>query len=170
VNGRLRAAASIRLATPGDAQAIAAIFNQGVDERVATFETRHASAEDAAEWVRRDLVVVAEVDGALAGWAKAAPYGDRHHYYDGVREATLYVDRDARRGGIGRTLLDALAGGAAQAGAHKLVGKIFTSNEPSISLVRSLGWREVGVHERHGSLDGAWKDVLVVEKSLISGD
>jgi L-amino acid N-acyltransferase YncA len=168
VNGQLRQALSIRAATPGDAEAIAAIFNQAVDERVATFETRYASAEDAAEWIRSDLVVVAETDGALVGWAKAAPYADRHHYYDGVKEATLYVERGARGGGVGRELLHALAAAVAETGAHKLVGKIFTSNEPSISLVRSLGWREVGVHERHGSLDGAWKDVLVVEKLLTS--
>ena len=170
MNGQLRPATSIRGATPGDAQAIAAIFNQGVDERVATFETRHASAEDASGWIRKDLVVVAEVEGAVAGWAKAGPYADGHNYYDGVREATLYVDRGARRSGIGRELLEALARAAAEAGAHKLVGKIFTSNEPSISLVRGLGWREVGVHERHATLDGGWKDVLVVEKHVISQD
>ena len=63
-------------------------------------------------------------------------------------------------------MLNELAGAAADDGAHKLVGKIFTSNEPSIALVRALGWREVGVHRRHGMLDGEWKDVLVVEKLL----
>jgi L-amino acid N-acyltransferase YncA len=170
VNGRLSPAASIRAARPGDAREIAAIFNQGVDERIATFEARHASAQAAADWIRTDVLVVAEVDGELVGWAKAAPYTDLHHYYDGVREATLYVDRDARRGGIGRELLDALARAAAEDGAYKLVGKIFTSNAPSIALVHSLGWREVGVHERHGTLDGAWKDVLVVERVLTPGD
>jgi phosphinothricin acetyltransferase len=83
-----------------------------------------------------------------------------------VRESTLYVERSARRRGVGRRLLDALADAAAEGGAHKLVGKIFTSNEPSIAMVRLLGWREVGIHERHGTLDGEWKDVLVVEKLL----
>jgi L-amino acid N-acyltransferase YncA len=87
-----------------------------------------------------------------------------------VREATLYVERAARRTGVGRRLLDALAEAAADAGAHKLVGKIFTSNGPSIAMVGILGWREVGVHERHGALDGEWKDVLVVEKLLGPGE
>ena len=59
-----------------------------------------------------------------------------------------------------------IADAAAEAGAHKLVGKIFTSNEASIAMVGGLGWREVGVHERHGKLDGEWKDVLVVERLL----
>ena len=110
--------------------------------------------------------MVALRDDSIVGWAKASPYTDRHVYYDWVREATLYVERGARRTGVGRRLLAALADGAAEAGAHKLVGKIFTSNEPSIAMVGGLGWREVGVHERHGRLDGEWKDVLVVEKLL----
>ena len=145
---------------------MAEIFNQGVEDRVATFETRQAGEETAARWIEEDLVVVAERDGALVGWAKASPYADRHSYYDGVREATLSVERGARRTGAGRALLDALAEAAAADGAHKLVGKIFTTNGPSIAMVGGLGWREVGVHERHGTLDGEWKDVLVVEKLL----
>jgi L-amino acid N-acyltransferase YncA len=166
VNESERATLTIRAAEPGDAQRVAEIFNQGVEDRVATFETRHASPRDAARWIEEDVVVVGQRDGQLLGWAKASPYTDRHRYYDGVREATLYVERSARRSGIGRQLLDALADAAAETGAHKLVGKIFTSNEPSIAMVGVLGWREVGVHQRHGTLDGEWKDVLVVEKLL----
>ncbi len=166
MNGPERSPLTTRPAQPGDAERIAEIFNQGVEDRVATFETRPADAGAATRWIEQDLVVVAERGGALVGWAKASPYADRHEYYEGVREATLYVDRDARRTGVGRLLLDALANHAAQAGAHKLIGKIFTSNEPSIAMVGDLGWREVGVHERHGMLDGEWKDVLVVERLL----
>jgi phosphinothricin acetyltransferase len=170
VNGSQRAEISIRLAEPADAARVAAIFNQGVEDRVATFETHEASPGDAERWIADDVVIVAQSAGAVIGWAKASPYADRHHYYDGVREATLYVARDARRGGIGRALLDALAGAAAEDGAHKLVGKIFTSNQPSIALVGGLGWTEVGVHRRHGTLDGEWKDVLVVELLLDPGE
>ena len=156
----------VRSAEPRDAARVAEIFNQGVEDRVATFETAPATADDAARWIAEDVVLVAESDGEVRAWAKASPYTDRHHYYDGVREATLYVERDARRSGLGRTLLDALAGAAAEDGAHKLVGKIFTSNAPSIALVEGLGWQQVGVHRRHGMLDGEWKDVLVVEKLI----
>ena len=102
----------------------------------------------------------------VVGWASVGPYDDAHEYYSGVGEATLYVGRDARRGGTGRALLEALAEEAELRGYHKLIGKIFTSNQPSIALVRSGGWREVGVHRRHGRLDGEWKDVLVVERLL----
>jgi L-amino acid N-acyltransferase YncA len=166
VNGSQRPELSIRPAEPSDAVTVAEIFNQGVEDRVATFETEMATPEDAARWIASDVVIVGERDERMIGWAKAGPYSDDHHYYDGVREATLYVERGARRTGAGRQLLAALADAAPEAGTHKLVGKIFTSNEPSIALVAGLGWREVGIHERHGTLDGEWKDVLVVEKRL----
>jgi phosphinothricin acetyltransferase len=159
---------TIRRAHAGDASRIAEIFNQGVAERVATFETTPATPEAAERWIANEIVVVADYGGSSVAWAKASAYADRHHYYDGVREATLYVERQARRTGIGRGLLAALADAAAEEGAHKLIGKIFTSNEPSIALVKGLGWREVGIHLRHGTLDGEWRDVLVVEKLLDS--
>ena len=159
----------IRQARPDDAARVAEIFNQGVEDRVATFETGPATTEDASRWIAEGLVLVAAGDEGVAAWAKAGPYCDRHHYYDGVREATLYVAREARRRGLGHELLGALAYAARQAGAHKLVGKIFTSNELSIALVKRLGWREVGIHLRHGALDGEWKDVLVVE-TLLGGE
>jgi L-amino acid N-acyltransferase YncA len=170
MNGSQRPAPSIRVARAVDAARLAEIFNQGVEDRVATFETKPAALGDAARWIEGDLVLVAERDGAIVGWAKASAYADNHHYYDGVREATMYVERDSRRTGVGRQLLAALAEAAGGTGAHKLVGKVFTANEASISMVGGLGWREVGVHKRHGSLDGEWKDVLVVEKLLRSGD
>ncbi len=161
---------AVRPAAESDAARVAEIFNQAVEERVATFETRPATADDAKRWVAEDVVVVLEGPDGVVAWAKAGPYADAHHYYDGVREATLYVSREARGQGAGRVLLDELAEAARAADAHKLVGKIFTSNTPSIALVEGLGWRRVGVHERHGTLDGEWKDVLVVEKQLDSGD
>lgn len=109
---------------------------------------------------------MAERNGRVIGWARVSPYDDAHDYYSGVGEATLYVERAARRGGAGGALLGALAAEAERRGYHKLIGKIFNSNQPSIALVRSCGWREVGVHRRHGRLDGEWKDVVVVELLL----
>jgi L-amino acid N-acyltransferase YncA len=166
VNSSQRPELSIRAAQPSDAVTVAEIFNQGVEDRVATFETEPATPEDATRWIERDVVIVGERNDRVIGWAKAGRYTDQHHYYDGVREATLYVERGARRTGAGRQLLAALADAAPESGAHKLVGKIFNSNGPSIALVEGLGWRQVGVHERHGTLDGEWKDVLLVEKLL----
>ena len=111
-------------------------------------------------------MLVAERPEGVVGWASVGPYDDSHEYYSGVGEATLYVDRVARREGIGTALLEALADEAERHAYYKLIGKIFTSNEPSIALVKSCGWREVGVHRRHGRLDGEWRDVVVVERLL----
>jgi L-amino acid N-acyltransferase YncA len=157
----------VRPARTQDAQAIARIHSQGVAERVATFQTEAQSAlEVAAKLEAGRLVLAAERAGRVVGWASTGPYDDAHDYYSGIAEATLYVERDARRSGAGRELLVALAAAAEEGGRYKLVGKIFTTNRPSIALVRACGWREVGVHERHGRLDGEWKDVLVVELLL----
>ncbi len=157
----------MRPATRDDAPRVAAIFNEGVADRVATFETREQDAQGVVGWIDRgDLIVVAERGLEIVAWARAAPYDPLHDYYAGVAEATLYVARDARGAGIGESVLDALVREAERDGLYKLIGKIFTTNTASIALVRRCGFREVGVHHRHGRLDGEWRDVLVVERLL----
>ena len=156
-----------RAAQPADAPAMAAIYLAGIEDRVATFQTvPPTEAEMAALASSRVPVVVAERHGEVVAWARIGPYSDPHEYYDGVGEATLYVARGARGAGVGRELMFALEPVAEAAGFHKLVGKIFTTNAASIALVHACGWHDVGVHRRHGRLDGEWKDVLVVEKLL----
>ena len=150
-----------------DAESIARIYNQGIAERVATFETRTRSAADIADLIDAgSLALVAEHDGEVIAFVKVGAYDDSSHYYSDIGEATLYVDPGMRRSGVGRALMEAVATAAEERGYYKLVGKIFTSNAPSIALVKACGWREVGVHRRHGRLDGEWKDVLVVERLL----
>jgi L-amino acid N-acyltransferase YncA len=158
----------VRAAEARDTAAIAAIYNQGIEERQATFQTRLHGPDDFLERVHdgRRPFLVAESDGRVVGWAAAGGYSDRAAYYSGVGEAMLYVERSARRGGVGSRLLDELATAAERRGFYKLVGKIFTTNTPSIGLVRARGWLEVGTHRRHGTLDGEWRDVLVVERLL----
>ena len=159
---------SVRTAEARDASTVAAIYNQGIEERQATFQTRLHDAADFLARIgdERRPFLVAEIGETLVGWASVLPYSDPAPYYAGVGEATMYVERGARRRGVGSRLLDELAARASADGFHKLVGKIFTSNEPSIELIMRCGFREVGVHLRHGQLDGVWKDVLVVERLL----
>src|SRR5215208_1556432 len=158
---------TIRPATPADAAAMARIYNQGIAERVATFETREKSADELAALIESGaLALVAERDGEVLAFVKVGPYDDASHYYTRIGEATMYVDPDSRRSGIGRALMEAVAAAAQERGYYKLIGKIFASNAASIELVRACGWREVGVHRRHGRLDGEWKDVVVVERLL----
>ena len=159
---------TLRAARPDDAAAVAEIYNQGIEDRQATFQTRlHAPGELESKLAERDgRLIVAERDADVVGWAGFAGYDDPAEYYAGVAEVALYVRRDARGRGIGRALLEAIAAEAARRGRYKLTAKIFTSNETSIALFRRCGWRDVGVHRRHGRLDGEWKDVLVMELLL----
>jgi L-amino acid N-acyltransferase YncA len=146
---------------------MAEIYNRGIAERQATFEDREQTSTEMTELIAGERpVLVAELRGELIAWAKVGPYEDAHDYYAGIGEATMYVAPSARRRGVGMMLLDALAEAAEHAGYRKLIGKIITTNQPSIELVHACGWHDVGVHRRHGRLEGEWKDVLVVEKLL----
>ena len=157
----------IRPAASGDAAAIVAIFREGIEDRVATFETEPPTASEMAMIAGSGRpVLVAERDRELLGWAKVAAYSDPHDYYATIGEATLYVARRARRAGVGHALLVALAGAAERDGYHKLTGKVLTTNHASIALLRRCGWRDVGVHVRHSRLDDEWRDVLVAELLL----
>jgi phosphinothricin acetyltransferase len=165
---RTKADCLLRPAADTDAGAIASIYNEGIRERVATFLSEPQSAADVAPLLDRSgsyPVLVAEVGGSVAGWTAVKPYSDFAPYRP-VAECTLYVTRAQRRRGIARALLNGLADAAERAGFTKLIGKVFTDNLPSIALVKECDFREVGVHERHGRLDGRWKDVLLVERLL----
>ena len=156
----------IRAARQADAEAIAAIYNQGIAERRSTFETEPRTAAD----IERSLAesrffLVADDGGRVLGWAGLAPYSARA-CYAGVGEASIYVDRAARGRGLGRALFSALIDQAAGRGFWKVVGLLFPENEASVALCRAAGCREVGVLRRHGRLDGEWRDVLFVERLL----
>jgi phosphinothricin acetyltransferase len=158
---------SIRLGEPSDADAIASIYNEGIADRIATFETASRRAEDVLGWTGEGAppLVVAEAAGEVLGWARAGEYSDRC-VYAGIGEYAVYVARAARGRGIGRRLLEGLAGEAERRGYHKLLSRIFPENAASLALARAYGFHEVGVHRRHGKLDGEWKDTIVVERLL----
>jgi phosphinothricin acetyltransferase len=152
----------------GDAEAVAAIYNEGIRARGATFQTVEQTPADVAPWAdqrERHPVVVALVDGAVAGWARAGLYSD-FRPYDGVGEVAIYVTAGARGMGVGRALLDGLADAARANGHWKLLAKVFPRNEASVALFHASGYRDVGLHLRHGRLDGEWLDVLVVERAM----
>jgi L-amino acid N-acyltransferase YncA len=159
-------AITIRRADPGDAARIATIYNEGIAERQATFETRPRGTAEVAGWTVRPLpVIVAEADGRIVGFAKILPYSERD-VYAGIGEHGVYVAGDARRLGVGKALLEALAGVAHEAGLHKLTSRIFTTNAASIALHEAAGFTIVGVQRRHGQLEGVWRDCVLVERQL----
>jgi phosphinothricin acetyltransferase len=164
-----RSRLTTRLATEGDAAAIARIYNQGIEERIATFETEPRTAEQVAEqlWEKGDRypTVVAERDGEVVAWAGTSSYRARA-CYDGIAEYSVYVDRSARGIGAGRAVLEALFVEAERCALWKLLSRIFPENVASLALCRATGFREVGVYRRHGKLDGEWRDTVIVEKLL----
>ena len=158
-----------RPATREDAAAIAAIYNEGIADRVATFETEPRTAEQIAGQLadkgERYPTVVVERDGRVIAWASAGAYRTRPAYA-GVAEHSVYVARGARGTGAGRAALNALCDVYAARGFWKLVSRIFPENAASLGLHEACGFRVVGVYERHGKLAGDWRDCVIVEKLL----
>jgi len=157
----------VRRAEPADTDAVAAIYNHGIAERQATFETRTRRPQEVAGWLEegRPFLVAADADGTVLGFARVSPYSVRRAYA-GVGEHGVYVDPAARGRGVGRALLEALAQAAEAAGYYKLTSRVFTTNAASLALHRACGFTEVGVQRRHGRLDGEWKDTVLVERLL----
>jgi phosphinothricin acetyltransferase len=157
----------IRPAQHADIEAVAAIYNHGIAERQATFETRPRRPQDVAAWLDegRPFLVATTQDNTVLGFARVSPYSVRKAYA-GVGEHGVYVAADARGRGVGRALMDALAEAAEAAGYHKLTSRVFTTNAASLALHRSAGFTEVGIQRRHGRLDGEWKDTMLVERLL----
>jgi len=159
-----------RAATIGEATAIAAIYNEGIADRVATFETEPRTYAQIAEWFAAGhLVVIAETDesGPIA-FAAAFPYSSRP-CYAGIGEFSVYVARVHRGRGVGRAVVLALIDAAAARGIHKLLSRVFPENTASLALLKGLGFEEIGIHRRHGKLDGHWRDCVVVERLLDTG-
>jgi phosphinothricin acetyltransferase len=159
-----------RAATACDAEAIVAIYNQGIEDRLATFETRRRQASDVTAWFdgRHPVTVVETGRGhgrAVVAFAATFPYRPRE-CYAGVAEFSVYTERSARRQGHGRLAMRSLLDAAERAGYWKLVSRVFVENAASRHLLASQGFREVGIYYRHGRLDGVWRDVVIVERLL----
>ena len=160
---------AIRPAAAGDAEAICAIYNQGIVDRVATLETSLRTPDERRRWLAdrqpRHPVIVAEVDDTVVGWGSLNSFNPRAAY-DHVADFSVYVERGWRGHGIGRRLLDRLIDLAHDIGYHKLVLATFPFNEAGIRLYTSTGFARVGVYREQGQLDGRWVDVLLMEKIL----
>lgn len=154
---------------PADADAICAIYNQGIEDRIATLETRLRTPKEQREWLRsrspRHPVIVAECNSRVIGWGSLNSFNARQAY-DYVADFSVYVERPHRGKGVGRQLLDRLTALARELGYHKLVLAMFPTNMIGLALYQECGFREVGVYQEQGLLDGKWVDVLVMEKIL----
>ena len=160
---------SIRPATPDAAAAICTIYNQGIEDRIATLETELRTPEERRQWMGgragRHPVVVAATGGQVVGWGSLNAFNPRPAY-DNVVDLSVYVERGWRGRGVGRALLQHLLPLARTLGYHKMVLATFPYNEAGVALYRKMGFSPVGVYHEQGRLDGRWVDVLIMERLL----
>ena len=159
----------VRPAIASDATAIATIYNQGIEDRLATLETELRDADERRQWLAdrgaRHPVFIAETDGHIVGWASLNRFNPRAAY-DHVADLSVYIERGWRGRGVGRRLLDALEQAARDIGYHKLVLAAFPFNPAGMALYERVGFRTVGIYREQGRLDGRWVDTIVMEKLL----
>jgi L-amino acid N-acyltransferase YncA len=159
----------IRPATADDAEAICRIYNQGIEDRVATLETDLRTPPERRRWLAargpRHPVIVAETDGHILGWGSLNVYNPREAYHF-VADFSIYVERGARGQGVGRVMLTRLVELGREHGYHKLVLSAFPTNASGMALYTKLGFRTVGIYKEQGRLDGRWVDTIIMEKLL----
>jgi L-amino acid N-acyltransferase YncA len=155
-----------RAATLDDVAAMTEIYNQGIVDRVATFQSETRSPEHVAAWFDgRHPHVVVEWNGKVVAFASTSTYRSTP-WYAGIAEFSVYVAREARGHGAGRAAMLALIDAAEAAGLWKLVSRVFVENIASRRMLQQVGFREVGVYEKHSRLDGVWRDCVIVERLL----
>lgn len=149
--------------TESHADAVLAIYQAGIDEGNATFET---SAPSWAAFTATRLPAhryVATQNGTVLGWVAASAVSDRC-VYNGVVEDSVYVSPDARGLGIGRRLLETLIASTEAAGIWTIQSSIFPENTASLALHHATGFRNVGTRERIGQHHGRWRDTIFIER------
>jgi len=162
-------AIAVRFASLDDAPAICTIYNQGIEDRLATLETELRDPDERRRWLDsrgpRHPVVVAESGTRIVAWASLNPFNPRG-CYDYVADISVYVERSWRGKGVGRILLAHLLELGRSLGFHKLVLACFPTNKPGVALYERMGFVPVGVYREQGLLDGQWVDVLIMEHLL----
>ncbi len=159
----------VRRAAGDDVEAIRRIYNEGVEDRVATLESDPKSREEMTRWWiehdERYVVLVATESDGIVGWASLNRFSQRCAHAD-IADLSVYVARRHRGRGVGYALLARLAGEAIQGGFHKIVLHALNTNESGKRLYRKSGFVEVGVFKEHGVVGGQYVDVIAMERLL----
>ncbi len=160
-----------RIATIDDIEEITKIFNQGIEDKVATLEAHTKSITEMTQWFtnrseRHKVIVIEDETGYIKGWASLNVFNMRE-CYQGVADLSIYIRREERGKGLGKTLLLALIAVATQVGFYKLVLSTFAFNYAGQKLYASVGFTKVGTYRKQGMLDGKWIDMTIMEKFLI---
>ena len=161
---------NVRITQQTDIPSITKIYNEGIEDRVATLETRLRSDEDMLNWLnnrsdKHKVIVIEDENNTVHGWASLNVFNSRC-CYAGVVDISIYISRDMRGKGLGKLLLGSLIQTAKNEGFHKLVLSTFKFNEAGQKLYKSLGFREVGTYEKQGILDDQWVDITIMERLL----
>lgn len=155
--------ANLRKAEIQDIPEVLKIYNHGIEERIATFETRLRTEVDIKAWLDSGYpFVISQIEGRVISFAVTFPYSSRECYL-GIAEFSVYVHKDYRGKGIGKLTMQYLLDQCERKGFWKLVSRVFSENVNSRKMLRSTGFREVGIYEKHGKLDGIWRDTVIVE-------
>ncbi len=162
----------VRAATAADAEAICRIYNQGIEDRVATLETDLRTPEERAAWLaardpRHPVIVAGTTEQATKpiGWGSLNQFNPREAYRH-VADFSIYVERAYRGRGVGTVVLARLIELAREQRYHKMVLSAFPSNSGGMALYERMGFRTVGIYKEQGLLDGRWVDTIVMEKLL----
>lgn len=147
------------------AEAVLEIYQAGIDEGNATFETTAPTWEYFSKGKLEAQRFVALDGGSVVGWVVCSPVSTRD-VYRGVVELSIYVSPDHRGKRIGRTLLDTFIDSTETAGIWTIKAGIFPENTASLALHKSAGFREIGYEERIGfhPRTGTWRDVIRLER------
>jgi L-amino acid N-acyltransferase YncA len=154
---------TVRAMKPDDWLAVQFIYREGIDTGNATFETEVPAWEAWDKSHLRECRLVARSDNEVIGWVALSPVSNRC-IYAGVAEVSIYIHSSARGKGVGKGLLLALIKESEKNGIWTLQGGVFPQNKASIALLKSCGFREVGIRERVGQMNGMWRDVLLFER------
>lgn len=144
-------------------EAVRAIYGEGIATGNATFETETPEWEDWDRSHLHDCRLIARERECIVGWAALSPVSGRC-IYTGVAEVSVYVTSLMRGRGIGKALLQALIVESERGGIWTLQAGMFPENVASITLHRACGFREVGLRERIGKLEGVWRDTILMER------
>jgi L-amino acid N-acyltransferase YncA len=159
-----------RKASINDLESIVNIYNQGIEDRVATLEEDKKDIAFMRERFKnhngRFATIVIENDDEIVGWASLNPYSNRCAYA-GVADLSIYIRRDYRGRGVGSKLMKEIEYIAIKNDFNKIILFTFPFNNLGQGLYRKNGYREVGVFKNQGKLDGCFVDVMIMEKILI---
>ena len=168
----MRPQLTVRPARDGDAQALREIFNEAIEDGLATFETSPRTVEQqkllilGAQLKPRNPVLVAEVRNWVCGYV-ALERRDEHRSLDDIGEVAVFVRRSFRSYGVGRQLMRVAQAEAGRLGYRKLIGRVLADNHESLRLCQATGWRIVGTLERHAHHGDSFRDVTLVEYHVV---